>query len=184
MEFLEGHQEIYEDGNDDGITGFGVFTNEPPLMWHIQAVRHLKWKQSMARPSVSMPGAWYPDNRFQRLYLVKSAMPKPTSYEEAMMQTVHVLNTVTVPMGAQLGTDSGRGEGRGDHTQWGVIYDSKNKTVYWRSQANQNLQRIRLADARLEEGSPEQSLAVLGSQLPWFSDASKDLSPVKPSSGV
>ena len=30
------------------------------------------------------------------------------------MQAVHVLNVVTVPVGAQMGTDSGAGEGRGD----------------------------------------------------------------------
>eukprot|EP01047_Picozoa_sp_COSAG01_P018814 COSAG01_NODE_1028_length_12028_cov_5.688826_5_plen_39_part_00 len=36
-----------------------------------------------------------------------------------------MLNTVTVPMGAQWGTDSGAksGEGAGDHTLYGVLYD-------------------------------------------------------------
>ena len=33
--------------------------------------------------------------------------------KEAVMQAVHVLNTVTVPMGLQLGTDSGKGSGEG-----------------------------------------------------------------------
>merc|ERR1712061_899424 len=68
------------------------------------AQRHLQWKQSLARPAVTMPGAWYPDERFQRIHLVKSSMPKPKSYEEAVMQAVHALNTITVPMGFQLGT--------------------------------------------------------------------------------
>merc|ERR1719478_924431 len=112
--------QVYVDHNDNGITGFGIMTNEPPYQWQVQAVRHLQWKQSLSRPAVAMPGAWYPDDRFQRIFLVKSAMPKPKSYQEAVMQAVHALNTVTIPMGAQIGTDSGYGEGAGDRTQWGV----------------------------------------------------------------
>lgn len=175
VEFLEGQMKVYDDNNDAGKTGFGVMTNEPRFEWQLQAVRHLKWKQSLARPSVSMPGSWYPDERFERIYLVKSGMPTPKEYEEAMMQAVHVLNTITVPMGNQIGTDSGTGEGLGDHTQWGVIYDHKQKIMYWRSQANQNIQRIRLADAGISTGMKERYLAVESPRLPWYSDASGDL---------
>ena len=170
--------EVYDDFNDNGKTGFGVFTNEPPLMWQNEAVRHLQWKQTtLARPAVAMPGSWYPEARFQRLHLVKSGMPKPASYEEAVMQTVHVLNTVTVPMGSQIGTDSGMGEGLGDHTQYAVIYDSKNSTIYWRTQVNQNLQRLRLMDASLEKGDKEQLIAAQSPKLPWFNDAAGLLVP-------
>merc|ERR1712176_1011903 len=124
-----------------------------------------------------MPGGWYPEERFQRLHLVKSAMPNPASYQEAIMQTVHVLNTVTVPMGNQMGTDSGKGEGLGDHTQYAVIYDSKNQIIYWRTQVNQNLQRLRLTDADLGKGAKERVIAAMSPILPWFSDASGYLSP-------
>ena len=57
-----------------------------------------------------------------------------------------MLNVVTVPMGAQIGTDSGAGEGKGDHTEWGVLYDHRSNALYWRTQFNQNYQRLRLAD--------------------------------------
>merc|ERR1712039_793905 len=177
VEFLEGRTELYDDFNDGGKTGFGVFTNEPPFLWHLESVRHLQWKQSLARSAVDLPGSWYPDARFQRLHLVKSAMPEPASYQEAIMQTVHVLNTVTVPMGSQMGTDSGKGEGVGDHTQYAVIYDSKNKIMYWRTQVNQNLQRLRLADAGLEMNGSEQVIASQSPKLPWFNDASGSQSP-------
>jgi len=177
VEFLEGHTEIYDDFNDGGKTGFGVFTNEPPYLWQRDAVRHLQWKQSLKRSAVEMPGSWYPEARFQRLHLVKSGMPQPASYQEAIMQTVHVLNTVTVPMGLQMGTDSGKGEGLGDHTQYAIIYDSKNQIVYWRTQVNQNLQRLRLSDVGLEKGSKEQVIAAQSPRLPWFNDASGSLSP-------
>ena len=29
-----------------------------------------------------MPGAWYPDERFQRIFLVKRGMPTPETYQE------------------------------------------------------------------------------------------------------
>merc|ERR1711924_51115 len=146
-------------------------------MGQLEAVRHLQWKQSLSRSAVEMPGSWYPDARFQRLHLVKSGMKKPASYQEAIMQTVHVLNTVTVPMGSQIGTDSGKGGGLGDHTRYAVIYDSKKRIIYWRTQVNQNLQRLRLEDAALEKGGQEQVIAAQSPQLPWFSDASSSLSP-------
>lgn len=179
IEFLDGETQVFDDHNDKGRTGFGIMTNEPPLPWQLQGIRHLQWKQSLARPSVAMPGSWYPDERFQRIHLVKSGLPQPSSYEEAMMQTVHVLNTVTVPMGEQLGTDSGQGsgEGSGDHTQWAVIYDHKNRMVYWRSKVNQNLQRLVLSDIGLESGSPKKHMPVFSPALPWYSDAASALKP-------
>merc|ERR1712217_368168 len=129
--------------------------------------------------AVTMPGAWYPDERFQRIHLVKSGMPKPRSYEEAMMQAVHTLNTITVPMGLQIGTDSGdgSGEGKADNTQYGVIYDHKNLTIYWRSAVNQNLQRLRLEDCGLAQGSTVQIVNMFEPVLPWFNDAAKALKP-------
>jgi len=177
IEFLEGKMQVYDDNNDEGKTGFGIMTNEPPFLWQLEAVKHLKWKQSLSRTAVTMPGTWYPDERFQRIHLVKSAMPQPKNYEEAVMQAVHTLNTVTVPMGSQLGTDSGKGEGHGDHTQWAVIYDHKNLIIYWRSDANQNLQRLRLADAKLSGGMKEQKLLLESPRLPWFNDAAAAFEP-------
>ncbi|OLQ01890.1 Ribonucleoside-diphosphate reductase large subunit [Symbiodinium microadriaticum] len=145
VEFLDGEMVTREDRND-GDSTFGIMTNEPPFDWQLKAIQHLKWKEGLARTAVAMPGAWYPEDRFQRIFQVKRGMPVPKSYQEAVMQAVHVLNTVTVPMGLQLGTDSGKhsGEGSGDHTQWGVIYDHVQKSIYWRSSSNHNLQRSRI----------------------------------------
>ena len=148
-----------------------MFTNEPPFPWHLENTRHAAWKMANARPSFTVPGAFYPDERFLRLHLLKSAMPQPTSYAEAVMQALHVLNSVTVPMGQQMGTDSSAGEGAGDHTLWASLMDHKNQVIYWRTQTNQNLQRLALADARLEPGAPEGSLHFSKNDLPWFNDA-------------
>eukprot|EP00929_Paragymnodinium_shiwhaense_P001459 TRINITY_DN10169_c0_g1_i1.p1 TRINITY_DN10169_c0_g1~~TRINITY_DN10169_c0_g1_i1.p1 ORF type:complete len:378 (+),score=55.08 TRINITY_DN10169_c0_g1_i1:146-1135(+) len=177
LEFMGGQMQAYDDHNDQGKTGFGIMTNEPPFPWHLEAVRHLQWKQGLARSAVEMPGSWYPDARFQRIWLVKSGLDKAKSYQEAFTQAVHVLNTVTVPMGKQLGTDSGSNEGSGDHTQWAVVYDHKNKTLYWRSAVNQDFQRLRLSDCELDEGKKRKYIAVFDETLPWFDDASSRLQP-------
>eukprot|EP00435_Cladocopium_sp_Y103_P027991 s2149_g6.t4 len=173
LEFLEGRLVIHEDPND-GKEGFGIMTNEPPYAWQVEAVKHLQWKESLARTAVSVPGSWYPDDRFQRIFWVKRGMPQPKDYQEAVMQAVHVLNTVTVPMGLQMGTDSGKGSGEGsaDHTQWGVIYDHHQGIIYWRSAENQNLQRLQLR--KLWASGQKRHMSAKASQLAWFHDVVMD----------
>ena len=114
-----------------------------------------------------------PDERFLRIHLVKSAMPPPDSYQHAIEQALHVLNTVTVPMGLQMGTDSGFGEGEADHTHYGHLYDHKQSVLYWRHETNLQLQRARLADLDLAEGAAPRSLSYRAPALPWFNDAAK-----------
>jgi len=128
----------------------------------------------MARPATDIPGTYYPDERFIRIHLLKSAMPPPTGYEEAIQQAIHVLNSITVPMGEQMGTDSGSGEGEADHTHYGHVYDHKQAILYWRHQSNQQLQRLQLSDVDLSHGAGVRSLSynVSANKLPWFSDAS------------
>ena len=89
VEFMDKSTLAYDDLND-GETGVGVFTNEPPFPWQLANVRHYRWKQSLARPATAMPGAWYPDERFLRVYLTKSAMPAPASYQEAVQHALRV----------------------------------------------------------------------------------------------
>lgn len=157
---------------NDGRIGFGIMTNEPSYGWHVENVKHYQWKQHLARPSTAMPGSFYPDERYLRIHLIKSSMPDPKSYKEAMMQAVHTLNSITVPMGSQIGTDSGPGEGEGDHTIYGVIYDHANSTLYFRTEVNQNLQRLRLSDLKLTKENPSVRLLLDNTQLSWFDDAS------------
>ena len=148
-----------------------MLTNEPPFPWHVENARHAKWKQKNARPAFAVPGNFYPDERFLRINLLKDGMPAPGTHTEAVQQVVHVLNSVTVPPGAQLGTDSSAGEGAGDHTMFAVVYDFANLTVYWRTEQNQNLQRLRLRDAQLGAGSARGSLPFAKNELPWYHDA-------------
>ena len=175
VEFTDGTTSVFVDHNDGGKSGYGILTNEPNFKWHVQNVKLQVWKMQNARPSFTIPGAYYPDERFLRIHLLKKGLPKPTATREAIQQAVHVLNSITVPAGAQMGTDSSKGEGLGDHTMFGVVYDHKEMAVYWRTEANQNLQRIRLSDAELEVGAARGSLRFgLGkNDLPYFHDAAE-----------
>jgi hypothetical protein len=55
--------------------------------------------------------------------------------------------------------------------RYGVIFDHVNLTVYWRTRQNQNLQRLRLADAMLARGSTAGHLNFTRNDLPWYNDA-------------
>ena len=83
--------------------------------------------------------------------------------------TRHVLNTITVPMGGQLGTDSGFGEGAADHTHYAHVYDHKGRVLYWRTQHNLQLERVRLSDV-LTSSKPLE--LPMYNDLPFFNDAS------------
>lgn len=181
VEFIDGEQRIHFDPND-GIQGFGIMTNEPPFDWQLRNVQHFEWKRGLARTSVSVPGNWYPDERFLRVHIVKQAIEltrQPESYREAVAYAVAVLNTVTVPMGDIPGTDSGvhSGEGDGDHTQWAVVRDHANRQLYLRSSTNPSLRRIDLSGMNFTAGLPVTTMEV--ETDPWFIDVTGALNPSK-----
>jgi len=135
---------------------------------------------TLARSAVSVPGNWYPDERFLRVHLVKQAIEKskqPQSYRQAVANVVAILNTVTVPMGDIPGTDSeaSGGEGLGDHTQWAVIRDHVNLDYYLRSETNPSFRKIQLAALNLEEGAPIGTMQI--EQDPWYLDVSRAFKP-------
>ena len=127
------------------------------------------WKEKHYGPMVNMPGSWYPDARYQRLSLVKSKMPTPTSLQEAVSFAVAVLNTVTVPMGLQSGKDMNNPT---DHrTQWSTIYDHQRKTLYWKTDQNSNLARLKLSDVKLKFDNIQQIMKIKSNKLEWYVDA-------------
>ena len=113
-----------------------------------RSARHLQWKRTLVRQAVTVPGTWYPEERFMRVLMVKQGMPPPKSMQTAVAQAVGVLNTITVPMGSPPGTDSGPTSvehGDFDHSVFGVIRDHADPTFYYRSAYNPSLQRVRLS---------------------------------------
>jgi choloylglycine hydrolase len=63
IELVGGVKKLYLDLNDNGVTGFGIMTNEPELSYHLTNVEHYEWKRSLSRQAVAVPGGWYPEDR-------------------------------------------------------------------------------------------------------------------------
>jgi penicillin V acylase-like amidase (Ntn superfamily) len=140
IECLNGEQHVYLDLND-GLTGFGVTTNEPAFDWHLENIQHYEWKRTLARQAVAIPGNFYPEERFLRAHMIKAGMQQEglfqagaVSYQVAVSLTAQVLNSVNVPEGMQYGTDSGdsgASEGSEDHTTWAIIRNHVEPALYW-----------------------------------------------------
>jgi len=151
IEMMDKKKNVYLDLND-AISGFGITTNEPTLDWHLDNIRHYEWKRGLARQSVAVPGNWYPEERFLRIHMVKSGMATYRSvsdFSQAFSLTAQVLNTVSVPMGEQFGTDTGDKSGEGssnDHTVFALIRDHYSPALYWRDSGNPTFRRLRVAD--------------------------------------
>ncbi len=170
VEAVDGEQRVYLDLKN------GIATNEPTFDWHSNNVDHYNWKRTLTRQAVAVPGSWYPEERFLRLYMVKSGMAdllKTTNnFQVAFSLAAQCLNVVTVPMGDQFGTDSGTssGEGEGDHTIFGLVRDHVTPTLYWRDAYNPTFRRIRLQDLDFTEGAPKKSIVLESSASEFFID--------------
>ena len=172
IEFVDGEMMLHLDGNDGGKTGFGVLTNSPEYLWQVRNMQLDEWKRSKYGGSEGIPGDWYPDSRFRRLAMIKSKMSTPSSLQQAVANAIHVANSVSVPPGSQPGKDMS--SATSDHrTEFIVVYDHKNRAVYWRSVWNQNLARVELSELRLNVGDKQEVLLVKSREIPWYYDASK-----------
>ena len=153
----------YKDNNDGGKTGYGIMTNDPAFPVHLQQIALLNTSSTNPYTNNMPYGSWSSVDRFIRIHLIKSTMPPPINSEVAIMQAIHVLNSVSVPGGGWFNSSQ---------TQWAAVYDHINLALYFRSHTNQNMQRLRLKDAGLNSGSQERRMAVNTSALAWFEDAS------------
>jgi penicillin V acylase-like amidase (Ntn superfamily) len=181
IEVMNRAKNVYIDLND-GVTTFGITTNEPTLDWHLENVQHYLWKRTLSRQAVAIPGNFYPEERFLRTHMIKEGMQvaglmtNTSSYQTAFALTAQVLNSVSVPEGDQYGTDSsdnGGSEGSGDHTCWGIIRCHSDPAIYWRDATNPTFRRIRLKDLDLSVKTKRSMLKL--EDGPYFIDMSAQL---------
>jgi len=178
LEWLEGKRQEYVDHNDEGETGFGILTNDPAYEWQVESVKHLKWKMGLARSAVAIPGGFYPDERFQRIWFAKRAMEtdpnKPSTHQEAVGLVTEVLNTVAVPHGGIYAADaSSTKPGQGDFTQFQIVRDHKDPTMFFRTAFSPSWRRARIADLGLGNSTAVRTLAPLN-EGPWYIDAAAE----------
>eukprot|EP00428_Durinskia_dybowskii_P061075 CAMPEP_0170380986 /NCGR_PEP_ID=MMETSP0117_2-20130122/14169_1 /TAXON_ID=400756 /ORGANISM="Durinskia baltica, Strain CSIRO CS-38" /LENGTH=313 /DNA_ID=CAMNT_0010636529 /DNA_START=112 /DNA_END=1053 /DNA_ORIENTATION=- len=177
VEVVGGKQHVYLDTNSGVDGNVGVFTNEPTFDWHQQNIEHYEWKRTLARQAIAVPGNFYPEDRFLRAYMMKSGMQDmglmDADFQEAFSLTVQVMNTVTVPQGNQYGTDSGSGEGSGDHSCWGLVRDHKEPALYWRDATNPTFRKIRVQDVLSNHGPRKRALKM--ETGPFFIDMTTEM---------
>lgn len=139
IEWIDGKMKIYDN------TAIGIVTNGPQFPFYIKRINYYDWQQTLARPAIEVPGAWYPINRFLRTHVIKKGLPAPKSNDESITQAVHILNAVQTPWGAP-GTDSPKPAliDNFDHTTWSIVRDHKNKVLYFRTVMNQQLHAVDL----------------------------------------
>ena len=159
---------LHDDLNDGGTTGFGVVTNSPPFAEQLQRMR------ARLQEATPASGGWHSDERFQRLALVKAALPVPRSLPAAIAQTFSVMDTVDTPAGKQRGQDWAT-----EYTVVGFVRDHQAPAMYWRTAQNQQVQRLNLPDLGLDkEGAQRLFMSIAEPSLAWFHDAATALRPV------
>ena len=145
----------------------GVMTNSPPLDWHLINLRsyaNLK-AQNVSKEKLGnltlfpigqgsgflgLPGDYTPPSRFVRIaFLSQSAIPAKTP-EEGVNLGFHLMNNIDIALGT---VRQKHGEKVGlEKTQYVTLYDQKNKRLYYRTYANQD---IRVVDmSKLDLTSP------------------------------
>ena len=92
--------------------------------------------------------------------------------QTAVALCVQVLNTITVPMGTQYGTDSSTIR-KQDHTVFGIIRDHYNKIIYWRDAYNPTIRRIKLSDALTNNPNGRSNLLMTNG--PYFIDMANSM---------
>ena len=171
IELVDGKKVTYLDAND-GVNTFGIMTNEPTVDYHLTNIRHYEWKRTLARQSIAIPGNYYPEERYQRIHMIKSGMQQlmetTTDYQTAFSLATQALNVITVPMGAQYGTDSKRN--KQDHTVLGLIRDHANGILYWRDAYNPTFRRIRLQDVLRSSSDQITMKTLMMTKGPYYVD--------------
>ena len=169
IEAIDGRLTVHDDLNDSGVTGFGVVTNAPPFGQQLAHARRAFQGTAPAR------GGWRSMDRFQRLALVKAALPSPSILQTAIEQTFTVMDTVDTPAGNQRGQDW-----VGEYTVVGLVRDHSARELYWRTPQNQQVQRLSLLELDLSESAARRVLPIGDPSLPWFHNASAALRPIGP----
>ena len=107
-----------------------------------------------------LPGDTTSPSRFVKTtFLTKSAFPVANAMD-AVVLVNHILNTVDIPNGMVRG-EKGSGKSGVEITQWTVIKDLKNNTLYFRSYTNPQWQYIKMNKVNLTKGAPQFKMTLV-----------------------
>lgn len=144
----------------------GVLTNAPKLEWHLTNLQNYinlsainkgatSFNHTVLTPTgqgsglLGIPGDWTPPSRFVRISIFKDYVQPALSAKENVNLAFHLLNTVDIPFGA-IRSEKGK---EFDYTQWVVVKDLENNTLFYRTYHNLNIKDIHLDSKALKKGS-------------------------------
>lgn len=120
-------------------------TNIPPVTFRGKTIEF----QGQGNGLFGLPGDWTPPSRFVRVATYLRFVKQPTDSFEGVNLAEHLLNTMDIP----LGIVRENGKDGSDYTQWIVIKDLSQKTLYFRSYKDLCLKKIDLKKLDLDSDS-------------------------------
>jgi choloylglycine hydrolase len=173
IEFNDGQINVYDNP-------IGVLTNSPNFAWQITNLRNyanltvmdiapIKVNGYTVYPTGhgaglhGLPGDSTPPSRFVRTVINAQMSITAADAASAVNLAQHILNTVDIPKGIdRLNSKTTMG----DHTQWAVMKDLKNRIYYYRSYYDLSLKIIDLKKIDFSAGSPLHSISIIGTSQP------------------
>ena len=170
IEFIKGKMKIYN-------AKLGIMTNSPNYNWQITNLsNYANLSPYSPKPVIidgysytansqgsgmhGLPGDTTSPSRFVKTtFLTKSAFPVANAMD-AVVLVNHILNTVDIPNGMVRG-EKGSGKSGVEITQWTVIKDLKNNTLYFRSYTNPQWQYIKMNKVNLTKGAPQFKMTLV-----------------------
>ena len=146
IEYVKGELKIHDNNT------IGVLTNDPLFPWQSENLRNFinitpinaPKQQTGNRFTVTskvqgsgflgLPGSSIPMDRFVRASMMSNYAYQPSTVNEAINVTTHIMNTVDIPRGtSRVNIESTVEKQLSDYTQWITISDTKNLKYYIRS---------------------------------------------------
>jgi choloylglycine hydrolase len=171
VEFMNGEMQTYRSKS-------GVLTNAPSYDWHLTNLSNYEnlsvnnnpsnwWGQEInGSGQIGAPGDATPPSRFIRAEFLDQTAFQPANLQENVGVHLQILQTLVVPHGTVLNSDS---EAEADYTQWSIVRDHSNRSVYFCTDFNNTLYGIHLDKLNFNSREPRQIDIV---QPNWYFDIS------------
>jgi choloylglycine hydrolase len=132
----------------------GVLTNAPSFGWHMTNMRNYINLSPVAIPDkkidsqdfkplgvgsgmIGLPGDFTPPSRFVRAVAFSATARKTADGPETMYEVFRILDNFNVPASKESSQMR-------SSTLWTVIYDTKNKVMYYHTQNNRRVRKVDL----------------------------------------
>lgn len=158
---------------------FGLLTNEPTFDWHNTNLGTYGNLSLSNKPNVFMgdelygsgqigcPGDSTPASRFVRGSLLQGSTFQPKNIQQSIGLAQQILQTLTIPCGTAIQSNNT------DHyiwTQWSIIRDHTNCSIYFNTAFNSKLYGIHLKSINFET-LKQKNINIL--QPEWYTDITR-----------